>query len=207
MQALDFVYLLLNEMIQGNALLKNNVKLMFAYDKKIVNVRNESIVYVYDVSAVQNFYGIGGEHTIEEFISSVTIRTRDRRILGIFEMELYTKYPAKHYSFWKGDAEPKVLQRGVDYMLRNQLSTYIDKLTLVDGLSLSAGEIVSVPESKYEYGFVWNVYGNEAYIFYGEGEYMLTIVERRTNYSEHEKGFYMVSFDLAGKIIRPIRNI
>lgn len=209
MNDVDFVYLILLDAIKGHSVLSNTVDLRYAYDIKYADARVKDIAYIYEVSKNNEFFGIGGKYVTEHFLVSVNFLTLSRRRLGLFEKLINDKYNALHYSFWNTGLQSIIgLEEGVDFTEVQEISGYVDKVILTDGnlYNFQRGDLVYISDSGYEYGWVWAQYGDELYVFYGEGEYVLTLVERTFNISERMKGFYEMSFDLVGRIIRKVNR-
>lgn len=208
MNSVDFSYLVMLDLIKSDAVLSQYVDLTLAYDKKYVTTKNKDTLYLYEVSKNVEFFGIGAEYVQEYYVTSANYLTRSRRRLGIFEKRLNEYYTGLHYAFWYSpDAGVSLtLEPDVDYTDLVEVGSYIDKIILIDPdlYDFKRGDVIQVVGSGYDYGFVWGVYGNELYVFYAEGEYILTIVERSMNVSEKYKGFFEMNFDLTGKIIRRV---
>jgi len=205
MNSVDFAYLVMLDIVNSDQILKNATDIIIAYNKKVANVYGRDALYLYEVNKTHEFLGIGGKYVLETFITTANYLTMDMRRLAIFEKRLVEQYTARHYSFWDDGSSPSIaLEEGIDFTKIVRVSSNIDKVELIDPdqYSFERGEKIQVTSSGFDYGFVWGVYGNDLYVFYGEGEYMLTRIERALNISDRYKGFYEVSYDLTGKILR-----
>jgi len=190
MEIADLIYIELLKTFDGDGV---NVK--YIYDLRVADIGELPAVVVYYVSERDRWFNIGSGKFYKEQNVAVEILARDK--------QKYSEIKDKVFSVFDGKSvfhDPAETATDISTLVTaaEEISFYIDKVTVSDVTGISEGERVYYGSGS---GWVRWISGYDLYVLKAEGEFVLVRPNSISDKSDKLKKLWRCLIGVGGKVI------